>query len=166
MTTRTDVEISDVPRDGRDNLLPILEESFEGLYLWHAKRTLHSIGTVRVARTALGREDAGVVMLKMLGDERAGYVFYVAVAERFRGQGIGGRLLDDAMAYFVAVSARYVYASVEEDNTESKALFHSRGFKELKGAEMAARYGRIRALLMYREMMVVPGELLLCKQIP
>lgn len=28
---------------------------------------------------------------------------------------------------------------------------------------MAERYGRIRALLMYREMMVVPGELLMGK---
>jgi ribosomal protein S18 acetylase RimI-like enzyme len=163
--TGAEVDISDAPKEARANLIPILEESFEGLYLWHAKRTLHAIGIVRVARTLAGREDAGLIMLKMLDDERSGYIFYVAVAKRFRGHGIGGRLVDDAISHFVRVGARYIYASVEEDNTESKALFGSRGFEELKGAEMAARYGRIRSLLMYREMMVVPGELLLCKQL-
>ena len=32
-------------------------------------------------------------------------------------------------------------------------------------SEMAERYGKVRALLMYREMMVVRGEILLGKQL-
>jgi ribosomal protein S18 acetylase RimI-like enzyme len=158
-----DVEVADVPKAERTRLLPILEESFEGLYLWHARRTLQSIEVVRAARTADG-EDAGLLMLKTLGED-AGYVYYVAVPPRFRRRGIGGRLLDDALAYFGERGVRYAYASVEEENVESKTLFRSRGFEKLQGAEMAARYGRIRALLMYREMMVVPGELLLGKRL-
>lgn len=144
-------------------MLPILEESFEGLYLWHARRTLQSIEVVRAARTADG-EDAGLLMLKML-DETAGYVYYVAAPSRYRRRGIGGMLLDNAISYFAARGARDVYASVEDDNLGSKALFASRGFEKVEGSEMAGRYGRIRALLMYREMMVVPGELLLGKRL-
>ncbi len=157
----TVARILDVEKGGRSRLLAILEESFEGIYLWHARRTLQGIEIVRAAETEEG-DLAGLAMLKMLDDE-AGYVYYVAVPRRFRRMGVGGRLLDDALAHFAGRGAGHVYASVEEDNLESKQLFASRGFEEVKGSELAARYGRIRSLLMYREMMVVPGEVLLGK---
>jgi ribosomal protein S18 acetylase RimI-like enzyme len=161
--TPPEVEIAEVPKGERERLLPILEESFEGLYLWHARRTLHGIGVVRVARTPDG-EDAGLIMLKELGDG-AGYVYYVAVPPRFRMRGIGGRLLDDALSLFAEKGVGDVYASVEEDNAGSKRLFASRGFERVQGSKMAAKYGRIRSLLMYREMTVVPGEVLLGKRL-
>jgi len=161
--TPAEFEIAEVPKGERGRLLPILEESFEGLYLWHARRTLHGIGVVRAARTT-GGEYAGLIMIKELG-EGAGYVYYVAVPPRFRRQGVGGRLLDDALSLFAAKGIRDVYASVEEDNVESKNLFGSRGFEGVEGSKMAAKYGRIRSLLMYREMTVVPGELLLGKSL-
>lgn len=157
--TRPALEIDDVPKERRARLLPILEESFEGMYLWHARRTLQGIELVRVARSP-EEEDAGLAMLKVLA-EGAGYVYYVAVPLRFRRQGIGGMLLDDALVQFAKKGVVEVYASVGEDNSESKALFASRGFERLKGSEMSEKYGRIRALLMYREMMVVPGEMLM-----
>jgi ribosomal protein S18 acetylase RimI-like enzyme len=103
-------------------------------------------------------------MLKRLG-EGPGYVYYVAVPPRFRRRGIGGRLLDDAISYFAQASVLDVYASVEEDNVESKTLFGSRGFERVTGGEMAERYGRIRSLLMYREMTVVMGEILMGKRL-
>jgi ribosomal protein S18 acetylase RimI-like enzyme len=157
------IEIADVPKGERAALIPILEESFEGLYLWHAKRTLQGVEVVRVARTPAG-EAAGLIMLKVFPED-AGYVYYVAVSRRFRRQGVGGRLLDDAMSYLVQSGVRDVYASVEEENEASKRLFGSRGFEELKGSEMGERYGKIRALIMRREMMVVPGEVLLSKRL-
>jgi ribosomal protein S18 acetylase RimI-like enzyme len=157
------IEVADVPKSERAKLLPILEESFEGLYLWHARRTLQNIEVVRAARTDEG-EDAGIIMLKVLA-EGAGYVYYVAVPPRFRRQGVGGRLLDDAVSQFAQRGVNDVYASVEEDNVESRNLFGSRGFERVEGSEMAERYGRLRSLLMYREMMVVPGELLLGKRL-
>jgi ribosomal protein S18 acetylase RimI-like enzyme len=161
--TTPGIQVADVPKGERDRLLPILEESFEGLYLWHARRTLQSIEVVRVARDAQG-EDAGLIMLKVLA-EGAGYVYYVAVPQRFRRKGVGGSLLDDALSRFERRGVLDVYASVEEDNAGSKALFGSRGFEEVDGSEMAERYGRLRSLLMYREMMVVPGEVLLGKRL-
>ncbi len=161
--TPAKVEIIEVPKGERERLLPILEESFEGLYLWHARRTLHGIGVVREARTAEG-EDAGLIMIKELG-EGAGYVYYVAVPPRFRRRGIGGRLLDDALSLFAEKGVRDVYASVEEENVDSKKLFGSRGFERVEGSKMAAKYGRIKSLLMYREMTVVPGEVLMGKSL-
>jgi ribosomal protein S18 acetylase RimI-like enzyme len=161
--TLSDFEIIDVPVTERGRLLPILEESFEGLYLWHARRTLQSIETVRAARTPEG-DDAGLLMMKMLGDG-AGYVDYVAVARSWRRRGIGGRLLDDAVSYLANGGARDIFASVGEENGESKTLFGSRGFERVDMSEMADRYGRVRALLMYREMMVVPGEVLLRRRV-
>jgi len=160
---RSEVEIVEVSREARIRLAPILDESFEGLYLWHAKRTLQSIEVVRAARTVDG-EDTGLIMLKRLGHE-AGYVYYVAVQPRFRRMGIGARLLDDALSYFAKSGVVDVYASIEEENVGSRMLFESRGFERLQGSEMAERYGRIRSLLMYREMMVVPGEVLLGKRL-
>jgi len=157
------IEVADVPKGDRARLLPILEESFEGLYLWHARRTLQSIDVVQAARTAEG-EDAGLIMLKVLA-EGAGYVYYVAVPPRFRRQGIGGRLLDDAVSQFLKMGVQDVYASVEEDNLESKTLFGSRGFERVEWSGLAKRYGRLRSLLMYREMTVAPGELLLGKRL-
>jgi ribosomal protein S18 acetylase RimI-like enzyme len=156
-------EIVDVPKDARARLLPILEESFEGMYLWHARRTIQGIELVRAARNAQG-EDVGLAMLKVLA-EGAGYVYYIAVPPRFRRQGIGGLLLDDALAQFAQRGVAEVYASVGEENAESKALFASRRFERQKGSEMSEKYGRIRSLLMYREMMVVPGEMLLGRRL-
>lgn len=160
--TESEIEVVDVPKGERSRLLPILEESFEGLYLWHARRTLQGIELVRAARTE--GEEVGLIMLKRLS-QVAGYVYYVAVLPRFRGKGIGGRLLDGALAHFSTTKVEDVYASVEEENESSKTLFHSRGFDHLRGSDMAERYGRLRSLLMYREMMVVPGEVLLGKRL-
>lgn len=162
MADSQDVQISDAPQGERERLLPILEESFEGLYLWHSRRTLQSIELVRAAR--LGEEDVGVAMLKMIA-EHAGYVYYIAVSNRFRGRSIGGKLLDNALSYFDSRGADEVYASVEDDNVESKRLFLSRGFVQTAGGALAEKYGRVRAFLMSREMMLVPGEILLRKEL-
>jgi ribosomal protein S18 acetylase RimI-like enzyme len=161
--TSGELTVDDVPKAERARLFPILEESFEGLYLWHARRTLQSIDTVRRARTAEG-DDAGLIMTKKLAED-AGYVYYVAVSPRFRRQGVGGRLLDDALSWFAKEGVKDVYASVEEDNAESMSLFASKGFLPVKSSEMASRYGRIRSFMMYREMMVVHGEILLGKEL-
>jgi len=158
--TPPDAEIVDVPKGERDALVPILQESFEGLYLWHSKRTLQGIEVVRALR--VGGEYAGLSMLKMVA-EGAGYVYYVAVSTRFRRKGLGGRLLDDALSHFVGAGAEEVFASVEDDNAESNALFASRGFVRTDRDLIASRYGRIRSLVMYREMMIVPGEIVLQK---
>ncbi|MDA4117538.1 MAG: GNAT family N-acetyltransferase [Thaumarchaeota archaeon] len=158
-----EVEVVDVNGDERARLLPILRDSFEGLYLWHSKRTLQSVEVVRAARTAEG-VDAGLVMLKMIGDG-SGYIYYVAVSPQFRNQGIGGRLVDDVISSLIERGARDVFASVPSDNAESNSLFSSRSFEKVERSEMAELYGRVRSFIMYREMMVVRGEVLLRREL-
>ena len=161
--TSPDAEIVDVPKGERGALVPILQGSFEGLYLWHSKRTLRGVDHVRASKTLEGTF-SGLIMLKMLA-ENAGYVYYVAVAPEFRRRGIAGRLLDSGLSYFQGEGVGEVYASVPAENEESKRLFASKGFARVEGSEMNEKYGRFRALLMYREMMLVRGEVLLGKRL-
>jgi ribosomal protein S18 acetylase RimI-like enzyme len=154
------VEVSDVPPGRRDALKGILEDSFEGWYLRHSLGTLESIEAVKAA--TLGGQFAGLAMLKML-DSESGYVFYIAVSKQERRKGVGGRLLDESLAYLGGRGATRVFASVEEDNAESKALFRSRGFDHTDFGEMSNLYGFAGALNKYRVMRVVPGEELLMR---
>ena len=76
---------------------------------------------------------------------------------------MAGRLLDDALGHFRVEGVSEVYASVEEDNEPSLALFKSRGFARTGFGEVSKKRGAIGALIMYREMLAVPGETLLHK---
>ena len=162
MKKMEEVSIIDVPLKDRSGLNWILDESFEGWYQWHSKKTLREIGLVRAATVA--GEPVGLVMLKTL-EENAGYVYYIAVARAQRQKGIGKLLLDDAMRIFKNSKIQDVFASVETDNEPSEALFASDGFIRTSLAEVSKKYGRLHAVNMYREMWVVPGEILLWKKI-
>ena len=162
MTKMEEVSIVDIPLKERSGLNWILDESFEGWYQWHSKKTLREISLVRAAMVAA--EPVGLVMLKTL-EENAGYVYYIAVAKAQRKKGIGKLLLDDAIQIFKSSRIQDVFASVEADNEPSEALFASDGFTRTSLAEVSKKYGRLHAVNMYREMWVVPGEVLLRKRI-
>ena len=160
MTVQENLAIIDVPKGKRAGLEWILEESFEGWYLMHSKRTLRDIELVRAAMST--GKPVGLAMLKMLV-ESVGYVYYIAVAKTSRKKGIGKLLLEDALQHFKASSVEEVYASVEKDNEPSEALFASEGFTPTSFNEVAKKHGSLHTLNMYREMLVVPGEILLRK---
>ena len=162
MTAQEEVAIVDVPKRKRAGLEWILEESFEGWYLMHSKRTLRDIELVRVAVSS--GKAVGLVMLKTL-EEKVGYVYYIAVAKASRKRGIGKLLLEDTMRYFKASSVEEVFASVEEDNEPSEALFASEGFTRTSFSEVSKKHGSLHTLNMYMEMLVVPGEVLLRRAI-
>jgi len=105
-----------------------------------------------------------LVMLKILL-ESVGYVYYIAVAKASRKRGIGKLLLEDALQHFKASSVKEVFASVEEDNEPSEALFASEGFTRTSFSEVSKKHGSLHTLNMYREMLVVPGEVLLRRAI-
>jgi ribosomal protein S18 acetylase RimI-like enzyme len=163
MTTLEDIAIEDVPVKKRADLRWILEESFEGWYLMYSKRTLRDIELVRAAM--LSGKPIGLVMLKTLEKGTVGYVYYIAVAKANRKKGIGKMLLEDALQHFKASGASEVFASVEEDNEPSEALFASEGFTRTSFSEVSRKHGNLRTLNMYREMLVVPGEVVLRKDI-
>ena len=162
MTAQEDVVIVDVAKGKRAGFEWILEESFEGWYLMHSKRTLRDIELFRVAMSS--GKAVGLVMLKTL-EEKVGYVYYIAVAKAIRKKGIGKLLLEDALRHFRASKVKEVFASVEEDNKPSEALFASEGFTRTSFGQVSKRYGGLHTLNMYREMLVVPGEVLLRKAI-
>lgn len=158
MTATGGVEIVDIPKEMRASLERILEESFEGLYLWHSKRTLREAETVRAAISS--GEPIGLIIPKTLG-RGVGYIFYVAVALSHRGTGIASMLVKDAIDRFKADGVLEVFASVEEDNLPSEKLFAAEGFTKTNLGEVSKKYGRVHSLNMYRVMVVVPGEVLL-----
>src|SRR5689334_20059341 len=91
------IELVDVPPSSRGGLDWILEESFEGWYLMHSRRTLKDVEIVRSAN--ISGKPVGLVMLKML-EGKAGYVYYIAVARAVRKKGIGKLLLEDSLKRF------------------------------------------------------------------
>lgn len=157
-----DVRIVDVSLAERQGLESILEESFEGWYLRHSKRTLKDIEVVRTA--LVGEEHAGLVMLKELS-KKIGYVYYIAVIPKFRKMGIAAKLLDNSIEYFANQGKEEIYACVEEDNKDSLALFDSRRFAETGFGELASKYGKLSAMKLYTKMWVVSGELVLVKSL-
>jgi ribosomal protein S18 acetylase RimI-like enzyme len=162
MTAQENMVIVNVPAGKRAELDWILEESFEGWYLMHSRRTIRDVELVKAAMSS--GKPVGLVMLKTL-EGSVGYVYYIAVAKANRKRGIGKLLLDDALRIFSASSVKEVFASVEKDNEPSEALFASEGFTKTSFSEVSKRHGSLHTVNMYRAMTVVPGEILLRKVI-
>jgi len=106
----------------------------------------------------------GLVMLKTL-EAQVGYIYYIAVAKAHRRMGIARLLLEDSLGRFREEGVKEVYASVEVDNAPSEGLFTSEGFTRTNFGEVSKRFGTVRAINMYRVMVVVPGETLMWKKI-
>jgi ribosomal protein S18 acetylase RimI-like enzyme len=146
----------------RERAVPVIIDSFEGIYRWHAKRTLREIPIVR-AVVDEGRVVA-VSMLELLVPE-VGYVYYLAVAGSHRRRGLGRLLLQDALERFAREGAEVAYAAAEEDNAASLALFRSFGFRTVERKELGYREGGLGAWGLRSRMRVVWGEVLLGKRI-
>ena len=106
----------------------------------------------------------GLVMLKKL-EEGVGYIYYIAVAKAHRRMGIARLLIEDSLQRFREERVEEVYAGVETDNVPSEGLFMSEGFTQTNFGEVSKRFGTIRAINMYRMMVIVPGEGLMWKKI-
>ena len=151
------IEIRTLEGDARERAVPTLKEGFEGIYRWHAKRTLRTVGTVRAA-TVDGRI-AGVALLERLQPEVA-YVYYLAVGATYRRRGVGRALLDDALDRFRSDGTEVVYAAIEEDNLPSQQLFRSREFRVVLRDEPNWQEGGLGARGLRTRMWIVHGELL------
>ncbi len=152
------MEVLDLSPSEREQAVPVIRESFEGIYRWHATRTLREIPRVRAVRGGSGI--LGVSMLERLVPE-VGYVYYVAVAAARRGTGIGGLLLDDALRIFREARLEVAYAAAEEDNLPSLRLFTSRGFRPVERKELGWQEGGLGAWGLRSRMRLVYGEVLL-----
>jgi ribosomal protein S18 acetylase RimI-like enzyme len=149
------LRIEDVTPADRGSLLPVIDQSFTGLYRWHARRTL---GSIRWARAAVGEGSAvGAALFTLIG-EGTGYLYYVAVLPSNRGSGVGGMLVDDAIQVLRAQEAREAYACVRPDNVPSVKLIQSRGFTRTSFGELARTRGFPAAARLWAAMVVAPGE--------
>jgi ribosomal protein S18 acetylase RimI-like enzyme len=162
MDRPTEFEVIDLESEDRERAVPILIDAFEGIYRWHAKRTLRRIPIVRAILA--GGEVVAVSMLERLTPE-VGYVYYLAVRSSHRQHGLGHRLLDDARDLFARAGATILYAAAEEDNAPSISLFESRGFRPIERNELSYRYGGLGAWGLRSRMMLVSGEVLLGRRI-
>ena len=154
--------VVDVPLGERAPLDGILEESFEGWYLRHAKGKLQQLEVVRAAISS--GTPVGLVMLKTL-EVRVGYIYYIAVAKAHRRMGIARLLLEDSLGRLREKGVEEVFAGIETGNVPSEGLFTSGGFTLTGFGEVSKRFGPIRAINMYRMMVIVPGEALMWKKI-
>lgn len=152
------VELRDLVGPDRERAVPALKDGFEGIYRWHAKRTLRTATWVRAA--VLGGEVVAVSVLERL-DPEVGYVYYLSTMQSHRREGLGGRLLDDAIALFRREGVAVAYGAAEEENAPSIALFRSRGFRPVERKELGFREGGLGAWGLRSRMTLVGGEVLL-----
>jgi ribosomal protein S18 acetylase RimI-like enzyme len=156
------VHLKAVQRGSRGRLDTILAESFNGIYLWHARRTLHGIPWV--AEALVQGSPVGLSMFKMLGPG-LGYVYYIAVAPHWRSGGIAGVLLDDSLRALRAGGAMTCLASVRPENAASVRLLLSRGFARTSFREHARSRGLLGGLTTWIAMVVAPGECVYAKRL-
>jgi [ribosomal protein S18]-alanine N-acetyltransferase len=83
----------------------------------------------RIATEGAGGPVVGYVVAWFAADE--GEIANVAVAPLARGRGIGGLLLDAAIAAAAEYGAQALYLDVRESNARARALYDSRGFIEV-----------------------------------
>ena len=162
MSDAPKIELVELPVGAREVAVPVLVDSFVGIYRWHAKRTLRDVLWVRGAR--LGGEIVGVSLLELLTSE-VGYVYYLAVLAARRGEGIGALLLDDALERFHRSQIRVVYGAAEKDNAPSLGLFRSRGFRVVERRELGYADGGLGAWGLRSRMRLVHGERLMGKRL-
>eukprot|EP01112_Ceratiomyxa_fruticulosa_P004141 TRINITY_DN1451_c0_g4_i3.p1 TRINITY_DN1451_c0_g4~~TRINITY_DN1451_c0_g4_i3.p1 ORF type:complete len:294 (+),score=46.31 TRINITY_DN1451_c0_g4_i3:531-1412(+) len=68
----------------------------------------------------------------ILGSEIAGYIMTLGVDARFRGQGIGGQLLERLCKIFVSCDCTYFFLHVKVDNDQAIQFYASHNFKSEK----------------------------------
>lgn len=156
--TPPSVDLVDLVGEERQRAVPVLKDGFVGIYRWHAKRTLRNATWVRGA--VLRGDIVAVSVLERL-DPEVGYVYYLSTALAHRREGLGGALLDDALAIFRREHATVAYAAAEEDNLASLELFRSRGFRRVERKELGFREGGLGAWGLRSRMTLVGGEVLM-----
>ncbi|MGA2381735.1 MAG: GNAT family N-acetyltransferase [Spirochaetia bacterium] len=149
------LHIKGVPTETRDSLRPILDQSFKGVYRWHAQRTLRSVKWVREATQ--GDTQVGLTMFTML-EQSSGYIYYIAVTPSQRAKGVGGFLLDDALQLLRTSGALEIIACVRTDNIPSIRLLQSRDFVRTGFRELVLLKGFASAARLWMRMVVAPGE--------
>jgi ribosomal protein S18 acetylase RimI-like enzyme len=149
------LHVDEVLGETRKDLRPLIDQSFKGLYRWHARRTLVSVRWVRGATS--GDRQVGLTMFTMLG-QGSGYIYYIAVIPCQRTKGIGSFLLRDALHVLGEAGAHEIFACARTNNTPSIRLLQSQGFQRTSFHELASTRGFASTAKLWVRMVVAPGE--------
>ena len=99
---------------------------------------------------------AGYVAAFAVGED--GEILNVAVDPAFRGRGLAGQMLDAVLIEFGARGVTTAFLEVRESNEAARALYGSRGFKEIGRRRAYYRRPVEDALVMRRVLDVPDGE--------
>jgi ribosomal-protein-alanine N-acetyltransferase len=80
-------------------------------------------------RVLLGREIAGFMLSRRAADEAE--ILSVAVAQRRRGRGLAGKMLDLHLRRLAGFGTRQVFLEVDEANESARRLYARAGFREV-----------------------------------
>ncbi len=114
-----------------DAILAVDATSFEPFWRYDALSLAALLATHRTVAATLDGELIGYTLCTVERDE--GMLGRLAVVPGERGRGIGAALLDDAIGYCVRAGVRGVTLYTQEENRVSRALYESRGFRQLQG---------------------------------
>jgi ribosomal protein S18 acetylase RimI-like enzyme len=123
-------EVAVRPIRGNDlsTLLSLDSSAFEPLWRFdqgHFMELLVTSGHSTIAERS--GEPVGYAITDVLGD--TGFVVRVAVHPHAQGEGIGGRLLADALDHCRAAGAAFVRLNTQESNVASQHLYQRFGFR-------------------------------------
>ena len=113
------------PRD-RDALLVLWEQAGLAQTAPDQWDALMENGTCVVL---VGERDGAVIGSAVASfDGWRAFIYHVAVAPAVRRQGVGHALMQEAEQYLLGAGARFVYVTVDEQNTEGLALVAATGY--------------------------------------
>jgi len=78
-------------------------------------------------------ESEGAIIGSVIGgfDGRRGLIYHLAVANSFRGMGIGSRLMDEVESRLQAKGCLKCYLLVTHDNPEAEGYYQHRGWQPM-----------------------------------
>jgi ribosomal protein S18 acetylase RimI-like enzyme len=126
MTTAAAISIRPAEAGERDAIQALWEDCGLGRAAPDEWDTLMSGETTAVLIAEDGGQVAGTAIASF--DGWRAYIYHVAVAETHRRQGLAHRLIEAAEQYLLSCGARYVFVTVDQDNTEALALVASEGY--------------------------------------
>lgn len=94
--------------------------------------------------------------------KKLGYVFWLAVDPKHRGQSVGTRLVEKTVELiWQDIAIEDIYVTIDKDNGPSQNLFDKAGFRSVSRYEMKKKY-HIHRFRLFKEMMFMPWENLYC----
>ncbi len=124
-------------REVIDRLLAL---SFGRIYAHYARKSLGSLDDTLVATE--GERVVGFTNWRIfrVGEEKIGYLFWLAVHPDYRRMGVGkGLVLKAVMSIRAAIGQVDIYAAVEKDNHPSRGLLEKVGFALIDRADVRKR---------------------------